>query len=95
MLQNLREILSQHYSPLLKKEVAELNRLLESPKQGGHGHLAMPVFAWAKEARKAPPLLAQELAAAMEADRPRGVQSVRAVSGFVNFTFADAFVQEL
>lgn len=68
---------------------------LETPKQADHGHLAMPVFAWAKEVKKAPPALAQELAAQMNADRPLGVEAVTAVSGFVNFEFATEFVQQM
>src|SRR3954464_959484 len=95
MLQNLRDILTKHYSGLLKKEPEVLNKLLESPKQAGHGHLAMPVFAWAKEARKAPPILAQEIASQLAADKPAGLQSITPVSGFVNFTFDDKFVQDL
>lgn len=95
MLQNLRELLAQHYSPLLKKEVSVLTDLLESPKQAGHGHLAMPVFAWAKEARKAPPVLAIELADLLSQNRPAGLKTVTAVSGFVNFNFDEEFVQNL
>lgn len=95
MLQNLRDILTAHYAAPLGKDPAQLDRLLTSPKQAGHGHLAMPVFAWAKEARKAPPVLAQELAQKMQDDRPAGVEAVTAVSGFVNFTFTDACVQEI
>lgn len=95
MLAKLKTILSQHYAPVLKKDPATLMKLFESPKAGGHGHVAMPVFAWAKEFKKAPPVLAGELAAQMMANRPAGVESVQAVSGFVNFTFEGAFVQSL
>lgn len=95
MLQNLRDTLTKHYGPILAKEPAQMNKLLESPKQAGHGHLAMPVFAWAKEARKAPPLLAQEFADKMNADKPPGLKGAQAVSGFVNFTFEDEYVQRL
>ncbi|MBX3022524.1 MAG: arginine--tRNA ligase [Bdellovibrionales bacterium] len=95
MLQKLRDILSSHYAPMLQKDPAVLNKLLESPKQSGHGHLAMPVFAWAKEMRKAPPVLAQEFATRFSADKPQGLESVTAVSGFVNFTFSDRFIQDM
>lgn len=95
MLQNLRDIIVGHYAPILKRDPAQLNKLLEAPKQAGHGHLAMPVFAWAKELKKAPPVLAQEFAAQFEAGKPQGLKTVTPVSGFVNFTFEDGFIQEL
>lgn len=95
MLQKLRDILTSHYAPMLQKDPAVLNKLLESPKQAGHGHLAMPVFAWAKEMRKAPPVLAQEFAAQFEASKPAGLKSVTPVSGFVNFAFEPKFIQDM
>lgn len=95
MLSHLREILSQHYASVLGKEPGALMTMLESPKQAGHGHLALPVFAWAKEARKAPPILAQELSAKLDGQRPAGLAAVTPVSGFINFTFETKFVQDL
>lgn len=95
MLKDLKDILARHYAPMLQKEIAALTKLMESPKSAGHGHVALPVFAWAKEFKKAPPVLAQELAAKLGADRPAGLERVEAVSGFLNFTFAARFVQDL
>lgn len=95
MLQNLRDTLTKHYGPILGKDLVQMNKLLEAPKQAGHGHLAMPVFVWAKEARKAPPVLAQEFAATMNANKPAGLKDATPVSGFVNFTFEDDFIQKL
>lgn len=95
MLQILKKTLAEHYSATLGKPVEVLAGLFESPKQAGHGHVSLPVFAWSKEARKAPPVLAQELAAKMDADKPGGVQSVTAISGFVNFAFTNRYVQDV
>lgn len=95
MLHNLKTILSEHYSDLLQKPALELVKLMESPRAGGHGHLALPVFIWAKEAKKAPPQLAQELALQLNTARPESVESVVALSGFVNFTFNTRFIHSL
>lgn len=95
MLQKLKETLAHHYSALLQKDVESVLRLLETPKSDGHGHLALPVFAWSKELKKAPPVLAQELATRMSVDRPVGLESVTPVSGFLNFTFEAGHVQRL
>ncbi len=95
MLNVLRVIVSQHYSGLLGKDPSVLFGLLESPKQSGHGHLALPLFTWAKEARKAPAVLAQEISEKLAANRPQGLLSVTPVSGFVNFTFETRFIQDI
>src|ERR1035437_3410638 len=95
MLAQLKSILSQHYASTLGKDAGVLQKLMESPKAGGHGHVAMPVFAWAKEFKKAPPVLAQELAAQLSLNKPAGLLSVSAISGFVNFTFEPRFVQDM
>ncbi len=95
MLPVLKQILSTHYASALGRPPDALYKMLESPRQQGHGHLAMPVFAWAKEQRKAPPVLAQEIAAQLSGSKPEGVEKIEAVSGFVNFTFTQKFVQDL
>jgi len=95
MLQRLREILGQHYAPILQITPEQLMGLMESPRQAGHGHVALPVFSWAKTHKKPPPVLAQELAERMQSTRPAGLKEVVALSGFVNFSFEDNFVQKL
>ncbi len=95
MLQNLRVIVASHYAPLLGKDVALVLRLLESPKGEGHGHLSLPVFAWSKELKKAPQVLAQELAQQMSANLPSEIEAVLPVSGFINFKFKISYLQSL
>lgn len=95
MLQTLRGVISRNYSRLLKKDTSIIEDLLESPKRDGHGHLALPVFAWSKEAKMPPPKLAADLAAQMSANKPPEILSIEPVSGFVNFTFKPEFVQKV
>jgi arginyl-tRNA synthetase len=66
----LSQKISAKYSlqaPLTKEA---LTGLLEVPKKLEHGHLAFPVFSLAKELRKAPPMIASELAQALSDMRP-------------------------
>lgn len=77
------------------EKVLELNNLvLEKPKDISLGHYATPVaFSLAKELRKNPLLIAQELA-----DKFKDSQifdSVTAVKGFVNFRLSNSFLEEL
>src|SRR5688572_8053232 len=95
MLHALKTILSQHYAGPLGRTPEVLLKALEAPKQAGHGHVALPVFAWAKEHRKAPPVLAQEIAAQLSASMPSGLKKVEPLSGFVNFTFETKYIQDL
>lgn len=95
MLPLLKDIISRQFAAGLNKKPEELFKLLESPKQAGHGHVALPVFAWAKEHRKAPPVLAQEIAAQLSGNKPAGLEKIEPMSGFVNFTFNPRFVQDL
>ncbi len=69
---------------------------IEAPKRPGHGHLALPVFVLAKEKKKAPPLVAQELAAQLASRASEfGIDKVEALAGFVNFHFSPRVVQDL
>lgn len=95
MLPILKDLVSRHYAQTLNRAPEVLFKMLESPRQQGHGHLAMPVFAWAKEAKKAPPVLAKEIAEQLSANKPAGVEKIEPVSGFVNFTFEAKYVQSI
>lgn len=95
MLLSLKNTLGQHYASVLNKPADTLAGMFESPKQAGHGHVALPVFAWAKEHRKAPPVLAKEIAEQLSANKPAGLAKVEALSGFVNFTFEPKYIQDL
>src|SRR5262245_53798227 len=59
-----------------------LVELVEIPKRAGHGHLSLPVFALAKKMQKAPPVIAQEMAKAMDALKLPGLLKVESVQGF-------------
>jgi arginyl-tRNA synthetase len=79
-------------TPLTKKSLISL---LEVPKKLEHGHLAFPVFPLAKELKKAPPVIAQELAKRLTEVKPATLLAVTPVGGFLNFTFHDEYLQEI
>lgn len=68
---------------------------LEVPKKLEHGHLAFPVFPLAKELRKAPLVIAQELSKALQAVDWHDVQSIAPAGGYVNITFKDEYLQTI
>src|SRR5690606_12682944 len=69
-------------------------QLLENPKSIEHGHLAFPVFILAKELKKAPPLIAQELKAKLDG-KIANVEQIQAIGGYLNFTFDLKYLQNL
>jgi arginyl-tRNA synthetase len=95
MLSEFRSIIGRNFAAVLNRDSALIESLLESPKQAGHGHLALPVFAWSKEAKMPPPKLAAELAEKMRASLPPEIVAVEPVSGFINFTFEPKYVQSV
>ena len=62
----------------------EVAAMLETPPNPDLGDFAFPCFKLAKTLRKAPPLIAQEAAAALAL--PEGVSRAEAAGGYVNFT---------
>ncbi len=76
----------------------EIEKNLELPKSLQHGHLAFPVFAMSKLLKKAPPLIAKELAEKLlghETPYTRdAIEKVSPVGGYVNVFFKDRYLQQ-
>lgn len=73
----------------------ELKRefVLEKPKDLSFGHYATPVaFSLAKEFRKSPMIIAEELAKKFEQNKI--FQEVNALKGYLNFKLSDTFLDE-
>ena len=67
-----------------KLHAEEIAGMLETPPNPEMGDFAFPCFKLAKALRKAPPLIAGELAAAVEL--PQGVEKAAPTGAYVNFT---------
>jgi len=63
----------------------KIANLFEIPKELDHGHLAIPVFSLAKERKKAPPVIAKEIASQLLTNPIQGVAKVTPVGGYINF----------
>ena len=66
-------------------EKAAVEKAVETPPDEKLGDLAFPCFPLAKVLRKAPPLIAQELAAQLSSDEL--IDHVDAVGGYLNFFY--------
>lgn len=75
------------------EDVLELSVVLEKPKDIALGHYATPAaFSLAKELRKSPMIIAEELAQKFE--NSTMFESVNAIKGFINFKLSNAFLEE-
>ena len=85
MLTLIKAELAEALSSLLEMDSKVIAPLLETPKNKEFGQLAMPVFRFSKEMKKAPPMIAEEWSEKISAQLPSFLQSVSSVSGFINF----------
>jgi arginyl-tRNA synthetase len=87
-------MLAEKVTGLLKKHVdlpeEQLMQMLEVPPNPELGDLAFPCFTLAKTLRKAPPLIAQELAEKVSGNQVKAV----ATGGYLNFFFDHARMAE-
>lgn len=84
----MQNIVKNHIENILEKEI-----VLEKPKDISLGHFATPVaFSLAKEYRKSPMIIAEELAAKFAESSL--FEKVESVKGFINFTLSKSFLEE-
>ncbi|APW64628.1 arginine--tRNA ligase [Poseidonibacter parvus] len=76
------------------ESILETSVVLEKPKDVSFGHYATPVaFSLAKELRKSPMIIANDLA--LKFENSTMFEKVEAVKGFINFKLSASFLQEL
>ena len=80
---SLAEILATHTG----LPQAELVQAIESPTDPKMGHMAFPCFRLAKELKKAPPVIAAEVAEKITAAQPPWLEQAVATGPYVNFFF--------
>ncbi|MEA4921992.1 MAG: arginine--tRNA ligase [Eubacteriaceae bacterium] len=89
--EKIADLLGAHIEGLEKKEIVEM---IEIPTDEKMGDYAFPCFRLAKVLRKAPPLIAKDLAAKIEGDPMFG--KVEQVNAYVNMYISrDAFAADL
>ena len=85
----MQNFVKKHIENILDKEI-----VLEKPKDISLGHYATPVaFSLAKELRKSPMIIAEELAQSFS--NSDIFEKVESVKGFVNFTLSKLFLQKM
>jgi len=84
--------LKQRVSTLLREKFGR-EVVLEKPRERSFGHFATPIaFSLAKELRKSPMIIAEELASSF--DDSEMFSSVESVKGYLNFRLSENFLSE-
>ncbi|MCL2571794.1 MAG: arginine--tRNA ligase [Defluviitaleaceae bacterium] len=68
----------------------ELLQAIETPQDQKMGHLAFPCFRFAKEMKKAPPVIAQEMSEKLKNECPPWIEEIRATGPYINVFFDKA-----
>lgn len=67
---------------------------LEKPKQKKMGHISLPVFRLSKELKKAPPVIAAEMAEKISKKNLSYIEKVDSIAGFINFVWKPEFLNK-
>ena len=85
--------MKQRVSTLLREKFGH-EVVLEKPKDRSFGHFATPIaFSLAKELRKSPMIIAEDLASSFDDDKTV-FSSVESVKGYLNFRLSEAFLSQ-
>ena len=71
-------------SNIVNLELNEIESYIEKPKENANGDYAFPCFRLAKELRKAPPVIANEISEKIDI-KDSDIEKVEVVGGYINF----------
>ena len=81
---NYKNVIANEIAKVLKIDVTEIEKSIEKPKGVGNGDYAFPCFRLAKELRKAPPIIADDIKSKIVLDK-KLIENIEVVGGYINF----------
>ena len=81
---NYKNVIANEIAKVLKIDVTEIEKSIEKPKGVANGDYAFPCFRLAKELRKAPPMIAEDIKTKIELDK-KLIENIEVVGGYINF----------
>lgn len=82
-MKNFKEIIAKQIAKTIEINEKELESYIETPKDTKNGDYAFPCFRLAKELRKAPPAIANEIKEKIEPGEE--IEKIEVVGGYLNF----------
>lgn len=95
MLTRIKIQIAEAVAPLLEIGADEIKDLLEVPKMLEHGHISLPVFFLARTWKKAPPLIAKEVAEQINKLGLPDIARVEPLAGYVNVHLTSQAIQKV
>ena len=81
---NYKNVIANEIAKVLKMDVTEIEKSIEKPKGANNGDYAFPCFRLAKELKKAPPMIADDIKSKIKLDK-KLVDNIEVVGGYINF----------
>lgn len=82
-MKNFKQIIAKQISKIIEINEKELESYIEMPKDSKNGDYAFPCFRLAKELRKAPPVIANEIKEKIE--QVDDIEKIEVEGGYLNF----------
>ncbi len=82
-MKKFKQIIAEHISKTININEKELESYIETPKDSQNGDYAFPCFRLAKELRKAPPAIANEIKEKIETVEE--IEKIEVAGGYLNF----------
>lgn len=82
-MKNFKQIIAKQISKIIEINEKELESYIETPKDSKNGDYAFPCFRLAKELRKAPPAIANEIKEKI--DQVDEIEKIEVAGGYLNF----------
>ena len=97
-MKNFKQIIAKQISKIIEINEKELESYIEMPKDSKNGDYAFPCFRLAKELRKAPPVIANEIKEKIE--QVDDIEKIEVAGGYLNFfvnktTLAEEVLREI
>ena len=91
-LKDFKQIIAKQISKTIDINEEELESYIETPKDSKNGDYAFPCFRLAKELRKAPPAIANEIKEKIEAVEE--IEKIEVAGGYLNFFINKSILTE-
>ena len=82
-MKKFKQIIAEQISKTININEKELESYIETPKDSQNGDYAFPCFRLAKELRKAPPAIANEIKEKIDAVEE--IEKIEVAGGYLNF----------
>ena len=84
-MKSFKQVIAEQISKSTQIDEKELEKYIETPKDTKNGDYSFPCFRLAKELKKAPPVIANEIKEKLELEKNKEIEKIEVVGGYLNF----------